>query len=482
MTPAHRRLSKATRKQLNAQWRRDGLDLEQRAHRFRQSRSAGGIGARGLESYRLANDLSQTDVAAIYIDRFGGGVTASIISRWEAWPDGHKPIRPNLDVLQRLAAIYETTVVNLVAAIYEHQPRANLEDGWSSPSSPGPPGEAVGITTPRQDRYVGPGEVGIPAHVQRLRDRLMLYESIDGLPTGQPPDPQALRRKLSATWRAFQHSDYSALATRLPGLLDEATLARAALDDSAEPLTSEILSEALQLTAILLLKEGHSNLAWVAADRAMAAAERAQSDLSIAGAARILAYALLESQHFEKARTLCLGAAARLEPRLNDRSPERISSHGALLLKAAMAAAMQDDRAGTAELLRAAETSAGRLGRDANYLWTAFGPTNVAVHRVSAAVELGDAGAAIDHARQVRPHQLPVLERRAHHLIDIARAQGLRQRSDDALSALLEAEQMAPEEVHVSPQVRGLVADLLHRTPRHHAELRSLAHRVRVLP
>ncbi len=118
-TSHHRHLAKPTRKQFNAQWRREGLDLDQRAHRFRQPRSAGGISAGGLESYRLANDLSQTDVAAEYTARHGGGVSGQIVSRWEAWPDGHKPIQPGLLVVRRLAAIYQTSPAKLVAAI-EH--------------------------------------------------------------------------------------------------------------------------------------------------------------------------------------------------------------------------------------------------------------------------------------------------------------------------------------------------------------------------
>jgi hypothetical protein len=111
-------LPKPTRRQLNDQWRQEGLDLDQRAHRFRQPTSADGVGARGLESYRLANDLSQTDVAIKYTAQHGGGVTASIVSRWEAWPDGHKPIQPGLLVVRRLAAIYQTSAASLVAAIF----------------------------------------------------------------------------------------------------------------------------------------------------------------------------------------------------------------------------------------------------------------------------------------------------------------------------------------------------------------------------
>ncbi|MGH3887499.1 MAG: hypothetical protein ACRDSZ_13185, partial [Pseudonocardiaceae bacterium] len=58
-----------------------------------------------------------------------------------------------------------------------------------------------------------------------------------------------------------------------------------------------------------------------------------------------------------------------------------------------------DNRTDATTFLAEAEESAHRLGQDANYLWTAFGPTNVAIHRVSAAMELGDVQVAIPHPR-----------------------------------------------------------------------------------
>jgi hypothetical protein len=87
--------------------------------------------------------------------------------------------------------------------------------------------------------------------------------------------------------------------------------------------------------------------------------------------------------------------------------------YGALLLTGAMAAAYQGDPITSRALLNEAATTARRLGIDANHAYTAFGPTNVGVHRVSAAVALGDGGAVIQHARAVHPVQLPMVERRA---------------------------------------------------------------------
>jgi len=44
----------------------------------------------------------------------------------------------------------------------------------------------------------------------------------------------------------------------------------------------------------------------------------------------------------------------------------------------------------TASFLAEAQESVNRLGRDANAMWTAFGSTNVAIRRMTAAMELGD--------------------------------------------------------------------------------------------
>jgi hypothetical protein len=112
----------------------------------------------------------------------------------------------------------------------------------------------------------------------------------------------------------------------------------------------------------------------------------------------------------------------------------------ALLLKGAMAAAHQGDRITSRALLGEADTIARHLGGDANHWFTAFGPTNVNVHRVSAAVALGDGGAAVHHAKSVHPAQLPVLERRAQYLVDVARGYGQWSKDDQALRALLTAE------------------------------------------
>ncbi|MGH8897960.1 MAG: hypothetical protein ACRDZ4_13305 [Egibacteraceae bacterium] len=56
--------------------------------------------------------------------------------------------------------------------------------------------------------------------------------------------------------------------------------------------------------------------------------------------------------------------------------------------------------------MQKAEVAAERVGNDRNDFHTEFGPTNVALHAVAVAVELGNAGDALRHASQIdlSPH------------------------------------------------------------------------------
>ena len=127
-----------------------------------------------------------------------------------------------------------------------------------------------------------------------------------------------------------------------------------------------------------------------------------------------------------------------------------------------MAAARADDATSTRSFLATADDAARRLGHDANHLWTAFGPTNVAIHRVATATELGDVQVAIDLGPRVDTSALP-MERRVRHLLEVARAYSAWNRLDEALETLLAAERMAPEQVRYHMLSRSLVLGWIRR-------------------
>ena len=116
-------------------------------------------------------------------------------------------------------------------------------------------------------------------------------------------------------------------------------------------------------------------------------------------------------------------------------------------------------------LLDEAGQAGSRLGSDYNHRWTAFGPANVLLHRVNAAVRLGDAGSAINYARKVNLDQLTVTERKASFFVDTAQAFGQWGKHEKAFHALRAAEELAPQEVRSRPAVRRLVSDLLATAP-----------------
>jgi hypothetical protein len=85
---------------------------------------------------------------------------------------------------------------------------------------------------------------------------------------------------------------------------------------------------------------------------------------------------------------------------------DTLSVYGALHLAGVHAAAAVYDRAMTATLLARAREVAARTG-DGNRMGTAFGRANVAMHAISASLQLGDAKAAIETGESLDPASLP---------------------------------------------------------------------------
>lgn len=122
----------------------------------------------------------------------------------------------------------------------------------------------------------------------------------------------------------------------------------------------------------------------------------------------------------------------------------------------------RQDRNTANELIARAYRAAEILGEDGNYWQTGFGPTNVELHRLSAALDLGDVAYVIERVRSVRPDNLPP-ERQATHLVDQANALSLMAQDEEALQCLLDAEELAPQLVQHSVLAREITRSLWRR-------------------
>jgi transcriptional regulator with XRE-family HTH domain len=302
----------------------------------------------------------------------------------------------------------------------------------------------------------------------------------------QTPAPVPAERAallVEHAWADYQQGRIGRVITELPRLI---SMAQVLEDDAttAERQGWAVSARVHHLAATTLSKVGESDLAWIAAERAMAAADQADDPLVLASAARAGTHALLASGRFDDAVELGNTAAEWMRPHLINNDPAALSLLGMLRLRTAVAAARRSDRGATTELITRAQRAADRLGHDGNYWQTGFGPTNVELHRISTLVDLGDVDYVARHGSDVSPTTLPV-ERQVSHMIDVARALSLVAQDDQATRLLHDAEQMAPHLVRQNPVVRETVKAMYRRSAasgqRSSTPLGALAERCRAI-
>jgi transcriptional regulator with XRE-family HTH domain len=275
----------------------------------------------------------------------------------------------------------------------------------------------------------------------------------------------------------FQLARYRSLAQGLPGLIATAVATHHAAGASERATASTLLAESYIVAANFMVKLNDDPLAMTLADRALLAAADGDDQLTFADARRAVATALRRVGHRARARDLLATAAADIEP-AGPAGPDHLSVYGTLLAVAAYTAAVDGDRPAAAEFITEAKATAGRLGRDANHRYTAFGPANVTLYEVSIAQVLGDSGTAIARARTIRPAAIPTAERQGRFWIDVARAYHQWRKPEPCYRALLAAERAAPDEVRYRPPVQLMTEHLLRADRQSLPGLRDFANRI----
>ena len=291
------------------------------------------------------------------------------------------------------------------------------------------------------------------------------------------PAIRTLRARSDKAWELTHSGRYTELTDLLQSLVPDLETATRSAPEDQRTEASALLATTYQACSAALAKLGEPDVAWIAADRAMAAAERAGDPLLVAAGAFRLVFVFIAARHYGQAEETARTAADALRPMAGEGNEPAMSLQGALTLQCAVIAARTND-AGTAygQLERASQI-AGQLGEGRNDYNTEFGPANVGLYEIAVAVELGDAGRALRVAATVDTAGLSA-ERRARMLIDVARAHAQRRQVTDAVAALREAEDITPEQVRSHELVRLLVSDLLTMQDPPASGLRDLAGRL----
>jgi transcriptional regulator with XRE-family HTH domain len=292
-----------------------------------------------------------------------------------------------------------------------------------------------------------------------------------------PPAVSTLRSKTRQAWDLTHAGRYADLTDLLRGLVPDLETAARTVPDSQRAEVYELMAAAYQACSAALAKLGEPEAAWIAADRAMAAAERAGNPMLVAAGAFRLVLVFLAARHYDQAEEAARTAADALRSKADQGDPQAMSLWGALTLQRAVIASRRNDSDTAYDQLERASQVADRLGEGRNDHNTEFGPANVALHEIAVAVELGDAGRALRVAAAVDTGDLSP-ERRARMLIDVARAHTQRRQVAEAVTALRQAEDITPEQVHEHDLARQLVTDLLTMQNLPTSELRDLAARL----
>ena len=304
--------------------------------------------------------------------------------------------------------------------------------------------------------------------VEAIREALERYDALGGMLTApraaaEPPDLADLRRQVDYLWAAWQRARYGILGATLPKLLIDAQLAHTACDGDDRVEAASLLTQSYQLTASVLRKLGEQQLGWLAADRAVRLVGETDDICWRGSAIYRVGNALLSLGRVDAALQVHLAGVEQLSPdAAADDNPDRMSVYGHCLLQTAVTAARKGDSASVADLFTEAGAVAQHLGLDDDRYQTTFGPTNVAVHRVAAAVEMGEGPSAVEHHESISPDALARLrpERRANHLLDVARGYAQWGKPDQAAEFLVAADALCPAEIRCRPVAQSVLREL----------------------
>jgi transcriptional regulator with XRE-family HTH domain len=350
------------------------------------------------------------------------------------------------------------------------------------------PSELTGEPYPLDSPGLAEAQAGVPA----LQLALMEYRIGDS-----PVEPRSLDEMAAEIAGPLQTMYHAANA-------DEFLVVLAALVAELQAYGRD--ERALRLLAAACIDATHGlravgqvELAWIAAERGAEAAALVGDPVLIGAAEFGRAHARPVSAH--AAGLARAGHAAdQIPTALIGSDPWAQEVYGMLRLTAALAAQVHGDTNSAREHADEAERVALLHGERPTSGWTlatlepgqhsaephgptweCFGPANVTIWRVGLEIEAGQPELALQHASAVDAGKLQWRPRRADLLLDTARAhyQLGRNHRADAVTALRQAERIAPPHIRASPWARDMVEVMLTQARQAAGrELRGLAFRM----
>lgn len=204
-----------------------------------------------------------------------------------------------------------------------------------------------------------------PVGLVELRNALTPPVGLDDLriETAEAPDLTALREVVRRGSSSYEALKFEPVAAHLPQLIRDSAAAVTYFDSGLElGRALSIRSEVLLLTGRYLTAVRQFDLAYYALSGAIHDARAVDDTHTASTAVGIMSWLMTRQGRFDDAERLATETADRIEPRISQATPERLSSWGWLALHAA-AAAVRNNRADEAAAVRRiAASAASALG------------------------------------------------------------------------------------------------------------------------
>jgi transcriptional regulator with XRE-family HTH domain len=189
----------------------------------------------------------------------------------------------------------------------------------------------------------------------------------------RPPAITALRGRVRDAWDLVHAAKYTELSDLLRGLVPDLESAARKSPATRRAEAFELLATTYQACSAALAKLGEPEAAWIAADRAMDAAERAGNPMLVAAGAFRLVFVFLAARHYDQAEETARTAADALKATAEGGDQAAMSLWGGLTLQRAVIASRLNDPDRAYGQLDLAKDVAARLGEGRNDFDIEFG-------------------------------------------------------------------------------------------------------------
>jgi len=356
---------------------------------------------------------------------------------------------------------------------------SKVESGHASPSNAfvGHCAKALGVdVTYLSGQPHSPGTANTAVHtlIPGVRRALAAWDlgAIEDRPL---TSLDALRGEVTQLHEWRHATAYDRIGAAVPGVLERLTIAaESATSEHEREQTFGLLTFAYRAANTVAHKLGYVDLSLTALDRMEWAVAQAGDPLLSAIVDYVRAGALSRIGEHDGAVRLLLRAIAQVEP-LVASDPKARAVLGCLHMKAVAIYGSAADHDAVDTHLSEAERLSADMDSDAIVYETVFGPNNVALHALSAQVDMSRPAAALQAAERVSINDGSVRERTTYYWTDLARAYLLNAQPDRAIEALYEARAAAPLHFANSAVVRGAIYTAASQQRRASSGIRPLA-------